>query len=153
MSLCTICDAKHYAKGYCHRHYQRLRKHGDANTTLRGSARAQAVRLILGELEDDWKKHAACRNHPRPDIFYPPPARADDPDDDVDLSNVNRSKRERRRRIIVAEAKSVCYGCPVRARQLGGTGQCLDFADAIGDFNGIWGGLTARERGRKRDER
>lgn len=121
--------------------------------SLGGSARARAVRLILGELDDDWKKRAACRGHDRPDIFYPPPARADDEADDVDLSQVNRAKRERRRRIIVAEAKSVCYRCPVRARQLGGTGQCLDYADSIGDFNGIWGGLTARERGRKRDER
>lgn len=125
----------------------------DRAPSLGGPARARAVRIILGEIADDWKSRAACRNHPRPDIFYPPPARADDEADDVDLSQVNRNKRERRRRIIVAEAKSVCNRCPVRARQLGGTGECLDFADAIGDYNGIWGGLTARERGRKRDER
>ena len=50
------------------------------------------------------------------------------------------------RRIIVAEAKSVCRRCEVKD-------DCLAFADALGDCNGIWGGKTARERGRKRDER
>lgn len=118
-----------------------------------GPARARAVRILLGRLDRDWIEQAACFGHPRPDIFYPPPARSDDPDDDIDVSRVNRSKRERRRRIIVAEAKSVCAQCPVRALRLGGSGECLAYAEAIGDFNGIWGGLTARERGRKRDER
>ncbi|ORA24952.1 hypothetical protein BST13_33675 [Mycobacterium aquaticum] len=118
-----------------------------------GGARARLVRLILGDLGQDWMRRAACRNHERPDIFYPPAARAD--------ADIKRSQSERRRRIIVAEAKSVCRMCPVRAKfdetkfgiPPGGTGQCLEFADAIGDYNGIWGGLTARERGRKRDER
>lgn len=103
-----------------------------------GRARARAVRLILGALPRDWTRRAACRGHPRPDIFYPPPARAE--------ADIKRSKAEQRRRIIVAEAKSVCRRCPVRV-------ECLEYADAVGDFNGIWGGLTARERGRKRDER
>ncbi|WP_319456901.1 MULTISPECIES: WhiB family transcriptional regulator [unclassified Mycobacterium] len=109
------------------------------------------MRLLLGELDPVWKLRAACRGHPRPDIFYPPPARAD--------ADIKRSQSERRRRIIVAEAKSVCRRCPVRAASFAprpgdvGTGECLDFADTLGDYNGIWGGLTARERGRKRDER
>ena len=120
---------------------------------LVGSARSRAVRILLGTLDLDWHNRAACKDHPRPDIFFPPPARSDDPDDDLDVSNVPRNLRERRRRIIVAEAKAVCRTCPVRARALGGTGECLDHAEAVGDFNGIWGGLTARERGRKRDER
>ncbi len=118
-----------------------------------GGARARLVRLILGELDQRWKLQAACRGHPRPDIFYPPPARAD--------ADIKRSQSERRRRIIVAEAKSICRRCPVRASfeaskfgiPPGGTGECLEFADTLGDYNGIWGGLTARERGRKRDER
>jgi WhiB family redox-sensing transcriptional regulator len=103
-----------------------------------GGARARLVRLILASLSHDWKLRAACRGHPRPDIFYPPPARAD--------ADIKRSQSERRRRIIVAEAKSVCRRCPVQE-------QCLEFADELGDYNGIWGGRTARERGRKRDER
>ncbi|QEA10835.1 WhiB-like transcriptional regulator [Mycobacterium phage Weirdo19] len=111
------------------------------------------MRLILGELDQEWKLRAACRGHPRPDIFYPPPARAD--------ADIKRSHSERRRRIVVAEAKSLCRRCPVRAKfedtrfgiPPGGTGECLAFADALGDYHGIWGGLTARERGRPRDER
>ncbi|WP_308192157.1 WhiB family transcriptional regulator [Mycobacterium sp. MYCO198283] len=103
-----------------------------------GQARAKLVRLILGDLDQDWQLRSACRGHPRPDIFYPPPARAD--------ADIKRSQSERRRRIIIAEAKSVCRRCPVRE-------ECLAFADAIGDYNGIWGGKTARERGRPRDER
>ncbi|GJJ24129.1 WhiB family transcriptional regulator [Mycolicibacterium mageritense] len=118
-----------------------------------GGARARLVRLILGELDQEWMSEAACRHHDRPDIFYPPPARAD--------ADIKRSQSERRRRIIVAEAKSVCRRCPHRAKfdetkfgiPPGGTGRCLEFADSVGDYNGIWGGLTARERGRKRDER
>lgn len=103
-----------------------------------GGARARLVRLILADLAQDWKLRAACRGHERPDIWYPPPARAD--------ADIKRSQSERRRRIIVAEAKSICRRCPVQE-------QCLEFADSLGDYNGIWGGKTARERGRKRDER
>ncbi|WP_268785678.1 WhiB family transcriptional regulator [Mycobacteroides immunogenum] len=46
---------------------------------------------------------------------------------------------------MVAEAKRVCAVCPVRA-------ECLNYADSILDYHGIWGGKTGRERGRKRDE-
>jgi WhiB family redox-sensing transcriptional regulator len=105
---------------------------------LGGAARARLIRLLLGDLNLDWQERAACRGHPRPDVFYPPPARAE--------ADIKRSQSERRRRIVVAEAKSVCRLCEVRD-------ECLEYADTIGDYNGIWGGLTARERGRKRDER
>lgn len=111
---------------------------------------AAARRLLLGELDDAWMKRAACRGHPRPDIFSPPPARAD--------TKIKRSEAERRRRIVIAEARTVCRRCPVRARDWpepgnGGTGECLDWADAAGERYGIWGGLTPRERGFKRDDR
>ena len=103
-----------------------------------GRTRLRVVRLILGVVDQDWMTRAACKGHPRPDIFYPPPARAD--------ANIKRSQSERRRRIIIAEAKSVCRRCPV-------TEECLAFGDSINDYHGIWGGKTPRERGRKRDER
>lgn len=32
---CKVCEAKHYAKGYCSKHYQRLVTHNDPNKTLR----------------------------------------------------------------------------------------------------------------------
>jgi WhiB family redox-sensing transcriptional regulator len=129
----------------------------DEPAVLHGT-QARAARAVAGEIDRDWVERAACRGHRRPNIFYPPAARADDVDEGEDLSKVKRSKRERRRRIIVAEAKSVCRTCPVRAKNWpdpdnGGTGECLDYAEAYQDYHGIWGGLTARERGRKRDER
>lgn len=41
--------------------------------------------------------------------------------------------------IQVAEAKTVCRGCPVREA-------CLDWAMTHPDTHGIWGGLTEGER-------
>ncbi len=92
---------------------------------------------ICDELDDTWKRRAACRGHPRPDIFYPPPARSE--------TTIKRSKSEMRRRLIVAEAKRVCAACPVRI-------ECRNYADEILDYHGIWGGQTSKERVRKRDE-
>ena len=42
---------------------------------------------------------------------------------------------------IIAKAKAICEWCPVKA-------ECLAYADALGAMasEGIWGGLTARER-------
>ena len=37
------------------------------------------------------------------------------------------------------EAKAICFTCPVRE-------QCLEFALAVGERFGIWGGMTAQER-------
>ena len=101
-------------------------------------ANALTRRLILGDLDDAWMRRAACRGHDRPDIFSPPPARAD--------TKIKRSKAERRRRIVIAEAKTVCRRCPV-------TDECEAYANAAGERYGIWGGKTPRERGYKRDER
>jgi WhiB family transcriptional regulator, redox-sensing transcriptional regulator len=44
------------------------------------------------------------------------------------------------------EAKAVCRGCAVRD-------ECLEFALAVGEKHGIWGGLSERERRRIRRER
>ena len=103
-----------------------------------GGARARLVRQLLGAMDQRWKERAACRGVDNPELFFPPPARAD--------ADIKRSMSERRRRIIIANAKTVCRRCPV-------TAECLAYADEIGDYNGVWGGLTPRERGRKRDER
>ena len=43
-------------------------------------------------------------------------------------------------------AQEVCAGCPVRA-------QCLEFALATRQHDGIWGGLTETERRRLRRRR
>lgn len=39
----------------------------------------------------------------------------------------------------VARALDVCENCPVR-------GECLEYAQADGQLEGVWGGTTARER-------
>ncbi|MEY9968524.1 WhiB family redox-sensing transcriptional regulator [Streptacidiphilus sp. MAP12-16] len=47
-----------------------------------------------------------------------------------------RGAQQRRRE---AGARAVCLGCPVRA-------QCRQFALALGERHGVWGGLTESER-------
>ncbi len=32
---CNLCEEKHYALGYCRKHYVRFKKHGDATVTLK----------------------------------------------------------------------------------------------------------------------
>jgi WhiB family redox-sensing transcriptional regulator len=44
------------------------------------------------------------------------------------------------------EPKAVCVGCPVRS-------ECLEYALALGEKHGIWGGLSERERRRLRAQR
>lgn len=44
------------------------------------------------------------------------------------------------------EAKRICLTCPVRVR-------CLDYALAEGEWLGIWGGMTPRDRRRERTRR
>lgn len=69
-----------------------------------------------------WQSAALCRgNHSY--LFFPP-------------SNVER-KDERERR--EEKAKAICLVCPVRTH-------CLEFALAIKEPYGIWGGLTESDR-------
>jgi len=69
----------------------------------------------------DWRHHAACSSEDVPDIFFP-------------ASDTGPSSK-----YITAEAKAVCQRCPV-------TDHCLTWALEHGITDGIWGGLTARER-------
>lgn len=64
----------------------------------------------------DWTRHAACREAPDPEIFFPA------------HGNIRKAPS-------VRLAKSYCAVCPV-------TAECLDDAEP----EGIWGGLTAGER-------
>lgn len=73
-------------------------------------------------LDRTWQPVALCRgNHSH--LFFPP--------------STTERKEERERR--EARAKSICLICPVK-------GQCLEYALAIREPYGIWGGLTEAER-------
>lgn len=81
--------------------------------------------------EMPWKADAACRGMD-PDLFHPQTgwsehAEAHGP---VVLGQVE-------------AAKAVCSTCPVRQ-------ECLDYALAAGETEGVWGGLDPRERYRMR---
>ncbi|MET7683344.1 WhiB family transcriptional regulator [Streptomyces sp. NPDC005423] len=67
----------------------------------------------------EWIERAACVGED-PELFFP----------------VGRSGPALR---DVREAKAVCAGCPVVA-------ECLSWAVATGQTNGVWGGLTEVER-------
>jgi WhiB family redox-sensing transcriptional regulator len=72
--------------------------------------------------DETWQLKAACRG-PQAAVFFPPPQfeRKED-----------KLLRERR-------AKEICAGCSVRD-------DCLDYAVAIREPHGIWGGLNELER-------
>lgn len=65
---------------------------------------------------ESWREAAACSGTPGVD-FFPAP---DDP-------------------AAVSRAKSVCASCPV-------SDDCLAFAIETNQPDGIWGGMTAKER-------
>uniref|UniRef100_UPI003555DCAD WhiB family transcriptional regulator n=1 Tax=Streptomyces halstedii TaxID=1944 RepID=UPI003555DCAD len=68
---------------------------------------------------DTWRTHAACRAED-PDLFFP-----------VGETGLGAAQ--------AAEAKRVCFRCPVMDT-------CLRWAMDQSQQDGIWGGLTARER-------
>ena len=90
------------------------------------SAAADPIRVIVdqhGGLTTDllaWQRHAACRGL-EAEIFYPP--------DSDDAGNDE----------TAFEAKAVCAACAV-------SGECLEYAIAVREKEGVWGGQTAAER-------
>lgn len=74
------------------------------------------------QVDDLWQARAACKG-PNTLIFFPP----------------SHYERKDEREAREAKAKSICGGCPVRR-------QCLDYAVAIREPHGIWGGLNETER-------
>lgn len=67
----------------------------------------------------DWRTSAACRDHD-PELFFP-------------------TGSEGGWKLVIADAKDICRGCPVRST-------CLQFALDNGIDHGIYGGLTEKER-------
>lgn len=70
----------------------------------------------------DWKREAACRDHPNADIFFTEPS----------------AGASRNVLLDYRDALELCASCPVRD-------DCLDYALRL-DLEGIWGGLTTSAR-------
>jgi WhiB family redox-sensing transcriptional regulator len=85
--------------------------------------------LIAGRIDAIWQAKAACRG-PQCTVFFPP-SHAERKDE--------RLARER-------AAKAICKSCPVRR-------PCLEYAIAIREPHGIWGGLNELERKQLLDRR
>jgi WhiB family transcriptional regulator, redox-sensing transcriptional regulator len=77
---------------------------------------------IVEQLDPDWQGRAACKG-PQSAVFFP--------------SSLKERKDEREAR--EQRAKDICALCPIRR-------PCLEYALQIRDPNGVWGGLTEKER-------
>ena len=90
------------------------------------SANSDPMRAVVdqyGGITTDllaWQRHAACRGL-EADIFYPTDSDGSGDDD------------------AAFEAKAVCAACAV-------SGECLEYAIAVREKDGVWGGQTAAER-------
>ncbi len=79
--------------------------------------------MSMAEAEQlEWQEDALCRQY-SVELFFGP-----------DLVETELEKQERE-----AEAKAICQQCPVRE-------PCLEFAIETNQKNGIWGGMTDKER-------
>lgn len=88
-----------------------------------GLAEMNTCRLPIPESSSiDWRSQSSCRNVD-PMVFYGP--------------DRERAAARRRR---VARAKAICQSCPVK-------GACLRQSLRFPEPHGVWGGLTADERG------
>ncbi len=72
---------------------------------------------------DDWQVRAACRGPQGTAVFFPP-------------SNFERKDEKEDRE---SRAKAICRGCLVQKA-------CLEYAIAIKELHGIWGGTNEVER-------
>ena len=79
-----------------------------------------ALTDVMWEPEETWREDAACSGSDT-DLFFPTG------EDEA----------------LAAPAKAICAACPVQA-------QCLQYAIATNQTEGVWGGLTGPERRRLR---
>lgn len=73
-------------------------------------------------IEETWQIKAACRG-PQAAVFFPPP----------------QFERKEEKLDRESRAKAICQDCTVQR-------DCLDYAIAIKEPHGIWGGLNEVER-------
>jgi WhiB family redox-sensing transcriptional regulator len=78
----------------------------------------------LLDLGQEWRELAACSGR-YDDLFFP----------------INEAEKS-----AVRAAKAVCQTCPVQT-------DCLSYALETGQADGVWGGLTSRERRVERRQR
>lgn len=81
-----------------------------------------ALPQLATSLSTAWQQEGRCRSVDAT-VFFPPMTFEHKPD---------REARE-------AEAKAVCAECPVQV-------ECLDFALAVREPHGVWGGASELER-------
>lgn len=93
----------------------------DGDAGARPELQAEERLSAMKYAEADWRSRGACLSVD-PELFFP-------------LSSVGPAARQ------LNKAKSVCTRCPVQA-------QCLDFALATRQMDGIWGGTSEDERRR-----
>jgi WhiB family redox-sensing transcriptional regulator len=78
--------------------------------------------LSAQRVEESWQVRASCRG-PQASVFFPPP----------------QFERKEEKLDRESRAKAICQSCPVKR-------ECLDYAVAIREVHGIWGGLNENER-------
>ena len=78
--------------------------------------------MATRSLAEVWQDRAACKG-PQAVVFFPP----------------THSERKEEKLAREAKAKAICKNCVVRA-------ECLEYAIAIREPHGIWGGLNETER-------
>lgn len=90
--------------------------------SCRADGKHEGGPVSLHRNDDVWQQWAACRG-PHQAIFFPPP----------------RLERRSEKRLRERRAKEICGSCSVQK-------ECLEYALAIREQHGIWGGLTENER-------
>lgn len=78
--------------------------------------------MVAMRSDEAWHIKASCRG-PQSEVFFPPPY--------VERKDERHEREE--------AAKAICATCPVRQ-------PCLEYAMAIREPHGIWGGLNEAER-------
>ena len=81
-----------------------------------------AVAQLTTTLSTEWQQRGRCRAVDS-EVFFPP------------AHFEHKPEREARE----AEAKAICAGCPVKV-------QCLEWALAVREPHGVWGGTSEIER-------
>jgi WhiB family redox-sensing transcriptional regulator len=82
--------------------------------------------------DQSWMDSANCKGMTH--LFYSPHVHGPECNNECVEGRKEKGRNQR-----VNEARALCAGCPVRA-------ECLQFAMVTMQLDGVWGGLTERER-------